>query len=99
MQCNKTNSKCRFCVAGHQQVRESRGHCPIASPLKVPQLSVPAQLPPLAKFQLFSKSAAAFAQLAPVVLAIAYFYLHSTQDYNQQIFSVKTVINFHQRGR
>lgn len=63
----------------------------------MPQLSALAQLPPPAKFQLFSKSAAAFVQLVPVVLAIVYSYLRSTQDYDKQMLSVKMVINFHQR--
>lgn len=53
------------------------------------QLSVPAQLPPLVKFQLFSKSAAVFAQLVPAVLAIACSYLHSIQDYDQQFLVLK----------
>lgn len=53
------------------------------------QLSVLAQLPPPVKFQLFSKSAAASAQLVPAFLAIACSYLHSTQDYDQQFLVLK----------
>lgn len=78
---------------------ESWGRCPTDSPLSGLQLSAPAQLPPPATSPLSSASAAASAQPVPVVPATACSYLHSTQDCEQQTFSVKIAINSHLRGK
>lgn len=80
-------------------IEECWGRCPTDSPLLGLQPSAPAQLPPPATSPLFAASAAASAQRVPVVPATACSYLHSTRDHKQQTFSVKTAINFHQRGK